>query len=40
MATGVGGSVDPSDLSRRLSSLPLEDEGEGESATLFGGGEG
>ena len=39
MATGVAGPIDPSDLSDRLSSLPLED-GEGESAPLFGASEG
>ena len=39
MATGVAGPIDPSDLSDRLSSLPLED-GEGESASLFGASEG
>ena len=37
MATGA---IDPSDLSHRLSSLPLEEGGEGESATLFEAGEG
>jgi protein transport protein SEC31 len=37
MATGSAGPIDPSDLSDRLSSLPLDErEGEGESAQLFG----
>ena len=38
LATVAGGSLDPSDLSQRLSSLPPEAESEGDSAPLFGGG--
>ena len=42
MATGLeAGPIDPSDLSQRLSSLPLEgEEEEGESAPIFGASEG
>ena len=42
IATGAG-KIDPSDLSQRLSTLPLEGdegEGEGESAAIFGASEG